>query len=101
MAGAAQHEGEGGGERDQGGEQAAADTRGGVADGGHGLYDRAGGYLAERDAVEELAAGHPVMAHRVGLHERDDHEPAPERQSADLERGPGDRYEYAAGGGRA
>ena len=54
--GAEQDERERRGERDERGEQAAAEAGGGVADDGDGLHDRAGGDLAERDGVEELAA---------------------------------------------
>ena len=69
--------------------EAAADPEGGVADDGDGLDDRAGRDLAERDRVEELPVGHPVVAvHGVGLHQRDDDEPAAVGQGADLERDP-------------
>ena len=76
-------------EGDHRGEDPADQARGGVADNGDGLYDRAGGDLAEGDRVEELRAGHPViMADRIGLHERDDHESAAVGQGTDLERHP-------------
>ena len=86
------------GERDERGEQAAGEAVRGVADGGDGGDDRAGRDLAERDGVEELGVGHPVVGvHGVALHQRDDHEAAAERQRADLERGPGQRAEPADG----
>ena len=48
-----------------------------VPDDGDGLDDRARSDLAERDGVEELPTGHPVVrGHRVVLHQRDDDEPA-------------------------
>ena len=57
-----QHEEERRCERDRGGEQAAADARGGVPDNGDGLHHRTGSDLAQRDRVEEIAVGHPVIA---------------------------------------
>jgi len=52
VAAAAQDEREGRGERDRGGEQAAPDARRGVADGGHGVHDRARRDLPERHGVQ-------------------------------------------------
>jgi hypothetical protein len=52
VAAAAQDEREGRGERDRGGEQPAPDARGGVADGGHGVHDRARRDLPERHGVQ-------------------------------------------------
>ena len=67
-----------------------------VADDGDGLHHRTGRDLAERDRVQELAVGHPVVVvDRVGLHQRDDHEAAAVRERADLERHPGERAEPA------
>ena len=77
-------------ERDERRQQRAADTRRGVADDGHRLDDRARGDLPEGHRVQELGVGHPVVVvHRVGLHERDDHEATAEGQRPDLERHPG------------
>ena len=85
------------GEGDHGGEDAAGDPGGGVADDGDGLNDRARRDLAEGDGVEELRSGHPVVvADRVGLHERDDDETAAEGQPADLERDPRHRGQHPA-----
>src|SRR5215475_161824 len=95
--GAEQDEREGGAEGDGRGEDAADQAGGGVADDGDGLDDRAGGDLAQGDGVEELGAGHPVVvADRVGLHERDDDEPAAVGQGPDLERHPGHRQQHPA-----
>ena len=58
---AEEHEREGRREGDERGEQTAADAGRGVADDGDGVDDRAGGDLAERDGVEELRVGHPVV----------------------------------------
>ncbi len=64
----------------------------GVADRGDGRDDRPGGDLPERDRVEELRVGHPMVGvHRVALHQRDDHEPPTERQRANFERRPRER----------
>ena len=94
---AEQDEHEGRREGDQRGEESAAEPRRRVADDSDGLHDRAGGDLAEGDRVEELRAGHPVVVtDRVGLHERDDHEPAAVGQGADLERHPGHRQQDPA-----
>ena len=61
----------------------------GVADGGDRRDDRAGRDLPERDGVEELGVGHPVVGvHGVALHQRDDHEAAAVGERADLERRP-------------
>ena len=61
----------------------------GVADDGDGLHDRPGGDLTERDRVEELRVGHPVVVvDGVGLHQRDDDEAAAVRERADLQRDP-------------
>jgi hypothetical protein len=84
-------------ERDDRGEDAAEQAGRGVADDGDGLHHRAGGDLAQGDGVEELRAGHPVVAaDRVGLHERDDDEPAAVGQGADLDRDPGHRQQHPA-----
>ena len=84
-------------ERDGGGQEAAADPRGGVAHDGDGLHDRARGDLPERHGVEELAVGHPVVVvDRVGLHQRDDHEAPAVGERADLEGHPGEREQPAA-----
>ena len=61
-AAAEQDERERRGERDRGGEHAADEPVGGVADGGDRRDHRPGGDLPERDRVEELAVGHPVVA---------------------------------------
>ena len=61
-SGAEQHEGEGGSEGDERGEQPAAEAGCGVADDRDGLHDRARGDLSERDRVQKLAAGQPVVA---------------------------------------
>ena len=97
-AGAAeQDDQEGRGEGDGGGEQAPGEPGGGVADDRNRLHNGPGRDLAERDRVEELGAGHPVVAaDHVGLHQRDDDEPAAERQPADLERLPRHRREHPA-----
>ena len=97
---AEEHERERGCEGDERGEQAAGDAGRGVADDGHGVHDRAGRDLAERDGVEELRVGHPVVVvDGVALHERDDDEPAAVGERPDLERHPHQR-EHAAAGGR-
>ena len=89
VAGAEQDERERRGEGDGRGEEPARQPGRRVADHGDGLHDRAGRDLAERDGVQELAVGHPVVvANRVGLHQRDDHEAAAVGQRADLERDP-------------
>ena len=45
---------------------------GGVADDRDGLHDRSGRDLTERDRVEELRVGHPVVVvDGVGLHQRE------------------------------
>lgn len=55
-------------------------------DDGHGLHHRTRRYLAQRNSIEELGIGHPVVtADSVGLHEWDDHEPAAAGQRPDLE----------------
>ena len=59
-----QHEDEGRGEGDDGGEQPAEDAGGGVADDGDRLDDGSGRDLAEGDGVEELPADHPVVGVR-------------------------------------
>ncbi len=79
-------------ERDERGEQAAADAGGRIADGGDRLHHRPGRHLPERDRVEELTARQPVVVRDgVRLHERDDHEAAAVRERADLERDPHER----------
>ena len=61
-----------------------------VAHRGDGGDDRPRGDLAQRDRVEELGVGHPVVdVDGVALHQRDDHEAAAEGQRPDLQRGPG------------
>ena len=79
---------------DQRRQQPAADAPGGVADDGHGLHDWTGSDLTERNGIEELRAGHPVVRRDgVVLHERDDDEPAAVGKSTDLECHPGQRPE--------
>jgi len=86
-------------ERDDGSEQGAGETVGGVADGGDRRDDGTGGDLAERHGVEEAGVGHPVVGvDRVALHQGDDHEAAAEGERTDLERGPGEWWEPAARG---
>ena len=92
-----QDERERGREGDGCGEQSPADAGRRVADDRHRLDDRSGRDLAQRDGVEELAARHPVVvAHRIGLHERDDHEAAAVGQRPDLEGDPAERQQPAA-----
>lgn len=43
------------------GQQPARQAARGVADDGDGLYHRSGGDLAQRNGIEELQVGHPVM----------------------------------------
>ena len=78
-------------------------SRGGVADDGNGVDDGTGSDLTERDGVEELRVGHPVVVvDGVVLHQRDDDEAPAVRECTDLERDPHQR-EQAAGrtvGGR-
>ena len=75
---------------------APAEAVRGVADRGDRRDDRAGRDLAERDRVQELGVGHPVIGvDGVALHQRDDHEAAAERERADLERGPRQRADPA------
>ena len=72
----------------------------GVADGRDRGDDGSRGDLSERDGVEELGVGHPVVGvHRVALHQRDDHEAAAVGERTDLEGRPAQRRE-AAGRGR-
>ena len=72
--------------------RAAADAGGGVADDRDRVHDRTGCDLPERDRVEELRVGHPVVVvDGVALHQRDDHEPAAVGERADLERHPHQR----------
>ncbi len=98
MAGADKDEGEGGQEGDECGQKGAAHSRGGVADRSDGMGHRPGGHLPERDRVQELRAGHPVVAiYGVTLHQRDDHEAAAVREGADLQRRPGQGKQAAAG----
>jgi hypothetical protein len=92
-----QHEAERRREGDHRGQDAPGQAGRGVADHRHGLHDRAGGDLAERDGVEELRRGHPVVvAYRVRLHQRDDHETAAVGQRAHLERHPRYRQQHPA-----
>ena len=64
---------------------AAADAGGGIADHGDRLHDGPGSDLAERDRVQELRVGHPVVVvHRVRLHQRDDHKAAAVRERPTL-----------------
>ena len=70
-----QHEAERRREGDHRGQDPPGQAGGGVADDRDRLHDRAGGDLAERDGVEELAVRRPVVAaDRVMLHERNDDE---------------------------
>ena len=92
-----QHEAERRREGDHRRQDAPGQPGRGVADHRHGLHDRAGGDLAERDGVEELGRGHPVVvAYRVRLHQRDDHETAAVGQGAHLERHPRHRQQHPA-----
>jgi hypothetical protein len=84
-----QHETERRREGDHRGQDAPRQAGRGVADHRHGLHDRAGGDLAQGHGVEELGRGHPVVvAYRVRLHQRNDHETAAVGQGAHLERDP-------------
>ena len=72
VAGAEEHEDERRRERDERGEETARDACGGVADDGDGVHDGSGRDLTERDRVEELGVGHPVVVvDGVALHERE------------------------------
>src|ERR1022692_3652667 len=85
-------------ERDQRREQAAADSRGGVADDSDSQDHRTRCDLAQGHRIEELRPRHPVVGDdRVVLHQRDDHEAAPEGQGAYLDRYPGQRADAASG----
>ena len=95
-AGAEQHEGERRRERDERREQPAAEAVRPVTHRGDGVDDRARRDLAERDRVQELARGEPVVpVHRVRLHQRHDHEAPAVGERADLERHPGERRQAA------
>jgi hypothetical protein len=71
---------------------------GGVADGRDRPDDRPGRDLAQRDRVQELGIGHPVIGvDGIALHQRDDHEPAAKGERADLERRPREGADPARG----
>ena len=84
-------------ERDGNCEQCTADARGRVPDHRDGEHDRTGRELAQRNGVEELRVGHPVVVtDRIGLHQRDDDESTAVGEGADLQRDPHDRDQHAA-----
>ena len=98
VPGASEDEGERGREGYERRQQAAAEAGSGVTDHRDRLYNRTGSDLTERDRVQKLPIGHPVVVvHRVGLHQRDDDEPAAVGQRTDLERHPA-KGEQPAGG---
>ena len=97
---AGEHECKRGRERDERGQQTTREARRRVADGCDGLDDRARRDLAERHCVQELRVRHPVVVvHRVGLHQRDDHEAAAVAERADLQRNPDEREGSTRRGG--
>jgi hypothetical protein len=82
------------------GANATSEAGGGVTDDGDSLDDGAGGDLPERDGVQELCTGHPVVGgHGVVLHQRDDDESAAVGECADFESDPRDGAEASNCGG--
>jgi hypothetical protein len=76
-------------ERDSCREQRATEAGSRVPDDGDREHHWTGRDLPQRHGVQELGIGHPVMpAYRIGLHQRDDHESAPVREGAYLQRYP-------------
>lgn len=93
----AEDEQEGRGKCDQCCQEPTSDSSGRVADYGNGLDYRPRGDLAQRDGIEVLGCGHPVVgAHDVVLHQRDDHEPTTVGECPDFERHPGQRSQAAS-----
>ena len=99
MPRACEHEDERRREGDQCRQQTPAHSGGGIADHSDRLHDGTRSDLPERDCIEELPVGHPVVVvHRVRLHQRDDDEPAAVGQRADLECDPAKRQQAARRG---